>query len=338
MFIKKNRIKTVSKWVGLLIGLFLLVVIGQYTFFRGMSQQNATRIYEIPEHTTMPESSTPGELTIGSFNIAHSRGAVKGTTNWQNRPTSERIAHLKAIAQQLHDARLDVVVLNEIDFSASWSNNINQAEYLAMHAGYKYVVEQRNFDISFPFYTYQFGNAILSKFPIHDVHFFDFPPHSQYEDFFAGNHDGLFVRIDTPFGPVGILAVHLEYRSEAVRVQCVRQIIEWSKFITFPIIAAGDFNSTLNGFPGARHTHSGDNAMSVLFQEGDFTHAPQIASEMKYFTFPSEQPKVIIDWVLGKGAVTIVDSTVIPSALSDHFMVTATVQMNGVKEGGLMKE
>ncbi len=332
LIINKKRIKTVSKWGGLLVGSLFLFVLAWYTYVRVMSQRNATRIYEIPGRTMMSESSTSERLTIGSFNIAHGRGAVKGATNWQDRPTTERLAHLKAIAQQLHEARVDVVVLNEIDFSAAWSDHLNQAAYLATHAGYPYVAEQRNLDVSFPFYTFRFGNAILSQYPVRDVQFLDFPPYSRREDRFAGNHDGLFVRLDTPFGPVGILAAHLEYRSEAVRVQCVRQIIEWSQSIAFPIIAAGDFNSTPNGFPGAQRTHSGHNAMTVLLQEGGFTYAPQISSNVEFFTFPSEQPEMIIDWVLGKGAVTIVESTVVPSALSDHFMVTATAQINGIKE------
>jgi endonuclease/exonuclease/phosphatase family metal-dependent hydrolase len=330
--VNKKSIKTVSKWMCLLIGSVLLILVSWYTVSRLMSQRYATRMYEIPSNTVTPSSAESGRLTIGSFNIAHGRGAVKGATNWQDRTKMELVAHLEAIAQQLQEAKADILILNEIDFSAAWSFHLNQAEFLAAHAEYPYVAEQRNLDVSFPFYRFRFGNAILSRYPLRDVQFVDFPPYSRREDLFAGNHDGLFGMIDTPFGPLGILAVHLEYRSEAVRVQCVRQIIEWCQSLPFPIIAAGDFNSTPDGFPGAHQTNSGLNAITVLFQEGGFTSAIQHSPDAQYFTFPSEQPEIIIDWVLGKGDITIVESKVIPSALSDHLMVTATVQMTGVEK------
>ncbi len=326
----RKRVKAVSKWICLLVGCILLILLSWYAFFRLMSQRNATRMYKIPGQTVAPSSSEPGQLTIGSFNIAHGRGAVKGATNWQDRSKMELVAHLDAIARQLREAKVDILILNEIDFSAAWSFHLNQAEFLATHAGYPYVAEQRNFDVSFPFYTFRFGNAILSRYPLRDLQFVDFSPYSRWEDIFAGNHDGLFGMVDTPFGPVGILAIHLDYRSEAVRVQCVRQIIEWCQPLSFPIIAAGDFNSTPAGFPGAHRTSSGLNAMTVFFQEGGFTSTPQLSSDARNFTFSSEQPEVIIDWVLGKGEITIVESQVIPSTLSDHFMVTATAQMTGI--------
>ncbi len=331
--VNKKRIKTVGKWGCLFVASLIFIVIGWYTFTRLMSQRNSTRIYEIAVSTRSRESSEFDRLVIGSFNIAHGRGGIKGATNWQKGPPKMRVAHLKAIAQQLHDAKADVVVLNEVDFSTAWSDHLNQAEIIATHAGYPYVVEQRNLDFSFPFYSFRFGNVILSHYPISEVRFIDFPPYSRSEDLFAGNHDGLFGRIETPFGPVGIVAVHLEYRSEAVRVECVRQIIKLSQSIPFPIIAAGDFNSTPDGFPGAHHTRSGQNAMTILFKEGNFTYDLKLSSEPTAFTFPSEQPDTMIDWVVGKGELTILESTVIPSTLSDHFMVTAIVQMKKIMKG-----
>jgi len=327
----KNRVKTISKWICLLVGSMLLILVSWYIFFRLMSQLNATRRYEMPGQSVTFSRSEAGQLTIGNFNIAHGRGAATDATNW-HRSKSELNARLEAIARQLREAQVDIVILNEIDFSAAWSYHLNQAEFLAKQAGYLFVAEQRNFDISFPFFTFQFGNAILSRYPLRDIQFMKFPPYARWEDIFAGNHDGFFGLVDTPFGPVGLLAIHLEYRSEAVRVQSVRQLIEWCQPLSFPIIAAGDFNSTPVGFPGSQQTSWGLNAMTLLFQEGGFTSDPRLSSDTRHFTFPSKQPKIIIDWVLGKGAISIVESTVIPSALSDHLMVTATVQMTGVTE------
>ncbi len=133
-------------------------------------------------------------------------------------------------------------------------------------------------------------------------------------------------------GSLLLMLLLLEYRSEAVRVQCVRQIMKLCQSFPFPIIAAGDFNSTPIGFPGAQQTPSRLNAMSILFQEGGFTSAVQHSPDAQDFTFPSEKPGVIIDWVLGKGDIAIIESKVIPSALSDHLMVTAIVRMKEIRK------
>ena len=77
-----------------------------------MSQRYATRIYKISRHTVTPSSAEPGQLTIGSYNIAHGRGAVKDAKNWQYRTKIELVSHLEAIALQLREAKADILILN----------------------------------------------------------------------------------------------------------------------------------------------------------------------------------------------------------------------------------
>lgn len=329
----KNRVKSVGKWACLLAGSALLGVVGWYAYFRLMSRHNAVSLYRTGSHEVTSSPSESGRWTVGSFNIAHGRGPVKGDSNWQDRSRGELVAHLDAIAGQLREVGADIVVLNEADFASGWSFHLNQARHLARQAGYPHVAEQRNIDVSFPFYSFRFGNAILSRYPLRDVQFIEFPPFSRSEDLLVGNHDSLLAVADTPTGPVAILAVHLEYRSEAARVRCARQIIELGRAMPFPVIAAGDFNSTPAGFPGSQRTGSGQNAVSVLLEEG-FVRDPEIASRPEDFTFPSEDPEIIIDWVLGKG-VRISGARVISSALSDHFMVTAAIDWSRRPQRGV---
>jgi len=73
------------------------------------------------------------------------------------------------------------VVLNEADFDATWSGGINQAQWIAKHAGYPYHVEQRNYDVSLPFFKPRFGNAILSRWPILDAEQIELPAVSKWE-------------------------------------------------------------------------------------------------------------------------------------------------------------
>ena len=72
---------------------------------------------------------------------------------------SERSDRLREIADFLIEVDADVVVLNEVDFDASWSGHLNQAEFLASRAKYPYRVEQRNLDFRVLGWTWRFGNA-----------------------------------------------------------------------------------------------------------------------------------------------------------------------------------
>ncbi len=219
------------------------------------------------------------------------------------------------------------MVLNETDFNSAWSYNVNQARYIAEKCGYSHILEQINMDVNFPFYRLCFGNAVLSRYPLKNAQFLNFPPRSGWEDFFAGNHDGVFCEARTPFGPVGIFAVHLEYRSETVRQACVRMIAETGDNYSFPVIALGDFNSTLPGLPGAKQAKKEKKAMYYLLGEGGFTASLSLDKiGPEHYTFPSEKPATLIDWITGKGIRSFSGAKNIKSRLSDHLMVTAEVE------------
>ena len=128
--------------------------------------------------------------------------------------------------------------------------------------------------------------------------------------------------------------VHLDYRSEDTRMHCARYLSAISENVDFPILAVGDFNSAQIGFPGSHTSSSGMNTLTYLLNKGGFTSALNLSPHSQYLTFPSEKPAVIIDWVLGKGAITISDSKVIPSKLSDHLMVTAYIQFQSQADKG----
>lgn len=323
----KQCVQTIANWTGTVIAILLFIIIGTYSFSRVLSTLNTTTVYEVPTQDVTHATTKYGQLTIGTYNIAHGRGHVEADTNWKYDSKAELITHLEAIADQIKQVDADIVILNEVDFSAAWSFHVNQAKFVATQAGYPYVAEQRNIDVSLPLFSFQFGNAILSKYPLSDLQLIKLTPYSRWEDILAGSHDSLFSLVETPFGQIGVVAVHLEHRSEDVRVQSVRKIIEWSQSMTLPLIAAGDFNSTPIGFSRTETTDEGHNAMTLLVKEGDFTSAPQITSDTRDFTFTYEQPRIMIDWVLARGGIEVINSKIIHSDLSDHFMVIAKVAM-----------
>ena len=189
-----------------------------------------------------------------------------------------------------------------------------------------YVAEQRNIDVTLPLRTFRFGNAIASRYPIAKARAIHFPPFSRAEAALAGNHDGLIAEVLTPIGRVRVVAVHLEYRSEDVRLQCARILKALAEESALPLIAVGDFNS----IPGFARKHpeyvlSADTAMDFLLRSGPLAVSKALVDWNQYVTFPSASPDRAIDWILSSPTLDQGVPTVVPSDLSDHLMVVVPI-------------
>jgi endonuclease/exonuclease/phosphatase family metal-dependent hydrolase len=309
-------------------GAVLAVVISWYSVSRIRAANNPLEVYSFTKNAG--KTSAHGlldRLKVSSFNIAHGRGGKYGAKNRSHKSEKELLEHLDKIAGQINGQSPDIIVLNEVDFSSAWSFNIDQAKYIAKKCGYPYLLEQKNMVVSFPFYHLSFGNALLSKYPIQNEVFVDLPPYSELEQIFAGDHNAFFCEVKLPSGPVGVFGIHLEYRSESIRVRCVEILDEICSKKSSPVIALGDFNSTPTGLAKSEVTQSGKNAMSFLFGEKGFISYLEKEDENHIFTFPSEKPDRLIDWIIGKGIRNFSNSRVVRSKLSDHLMIVTEVEI-----------
>jgi len=275
----------------------------------------------------------PAAIRVATFNIAHARGGEFGASNWTGASKEQVRSRLAKIARQVAGAGVDVLVLNEVDFDASWSRSIDQAAEIARRAGFSYVAEQRNIDVTLPLRTFRFGNAILSRYPIANARAVRFPPLSPVEAALAGNHDGLVAEVHTPIGRVSVVAVHLEYRSEDVRLQCARILKTLAEAGAYPVIAMGDFNS----IPGFAGKHPGyvpppETAVDLLLRSGTLAVSEAPLDWARYLTFPSARPDRAIDWILTSPGLEQGVPTVIQSDLSDHLMVAVPIGQRGSGE------
>lgn len=315
--------------LALVFSLVLIFVIGWYALSRLLSPIYAINSYQLALGSKQLAKTSASQLLVASYNIAHARGGALGASNWQGGRTEAVLyRHLDNLAKHIKQSKADIVVLNEIDFTAAWSLHINQARYLAQKAGFQYVVEQRNMDDSIPFYHFKFGNAILSRYLIENSQLIKFPHVSSLENIFVGSHDGVISDIHTDFGSIGLVAVHLEYRSEKVRVASVKQISALTKEYHLPVIAAGDFNAAPTHFAKASQTVMSENALDYLIGKGGFRASAEIKDEAAYHTFPSEAPTAVIDWIVGSQGVEVANAKVLRSPLSDHNMIIAEIHVN----------
>jgi len=315
----------ILKRLGVALLISLAISLLWYVQSRVLAPRRCTRVVEIGTE------SNPGRnissIQFATYNIAHGRGGKLGASNWTGSSKKQMENHLAQIALQVNVADVDILVLNEVDFQSSWSRYINQARVIAAHAGFTYCAEQRNVDVSLPFRKYRFGNAVLSKYPITDIRVIRFPPLSRKESVFAGNHDGLIAKITTPIGEISVLAVHLEYRSEDVRVECARIIKTLASENDTPIVVMGDFNSAPSFARGHQTSTSGENAMDILLNSGLMTHHKALVNWEEYVTFPSANPDRAIDWIICSPGSEQNKHSLVRSELSDHLMVTAGIRI-----------
>jgi len=336
----------------LLAAIPIVVVAGWYGIGRLVAPLHAVRV--VSAHTGPPPASdrpATETLRVLIYNIAHGRGTA--ASNWEGGDRETRLERLDAIADLLRRENADVAVLNEVDFDATWSYGVNQAEYLAREAGYPYRSEQRNYDVSLPFRRYCGGNAVLSRFPIPEARLVEYPALSRTEMLLAGGNKGLLctVRIPPvangtqPGTPVSsaslvasaqglvsefeftLLAVHLEHRSEATRILSAEHILNLARDSSVPMILAGDFNSSPAGFPGAQPDAGGRTALGLLINSGRFHTIPDGPPAPSELTFPSWKPDRLIDWILVPPDWDIEFRRVIDSPLSDHCPVVVEIRI-----------
>ncbi len=316
------------KWrILLLLAVVCSPLPGCYTISRIASPWKAITVFADAGANDLIPGAEVSRLRIGAYNIAHGRGS--GSNNWAGGDEAERLARLRKIAGFLRDANLDVVVLNEVDFDSSWSFRVNQAEFLACEAGFPFRTEQRNIDVEVPFFSWRFGNAVLSKYPISAAQLVEYPAYSQWEAVLGGKKNGLLCTIDvSPQRQVRVMAVHLSHRSEAVRIQSAQKIQREERRSDTPFIAAGDFNSTPVDFPHAKTDQNGQTALSLLLEENRFATLPTQAPAANEYTFPSTNPARVIDWILVSEPGRLISKEIYPVEFSDHRPVVGVVRFD----------
>jgi endonuclease/exonuclease/phosphatase family metal-dependent hydrolase len=300
--------------------------------WRDVPEMRASAAALPADSTATDSTATDSTATVRvlAWNIAHGRGGVRSghLQNWRGGSTEERIARLARIAEVIRRADADVVVLNEVDFQSGWSGDVNQAEVLARAAGYGTWVEQRNYDLRLPFWTLSFGNAVLTRLPVQHVEGLDLPPHSALEAWVFGAKTASLVRLETPIGPLALVPVHLEVRSEATRLSAIPLLDSLRVRESAPLVLAGDFNSSPLEWPGAGEERT---ALGALLEGGWHGLRALLEPGASQWTFPTYAPERAIDWILAEPPLRVVEEHVLADVgeLSDHQPILAEIGRAG---------
>lgn len=307
-----------------------LVLSGSFLFLRFTENSRAIAV-EGPENPALPPQRAPESLRLATYNIAHARGSALHAANTDGGTRAERIARLERIGDHLGQLGLDLVALQAVDFNSWWSEGVDQAAIVARAAGFPYIVRQRNFDGGIPlFRRVDHGNVLLSRFPVVEAERIEFPALRDWERLLRGNFDGLQARIRIGADrDILVITAQLDPRSEPTRVRAAGEMIRRQRATSLPVVILGDLNSTPPGFPMAQITPSSQNTIELLETLGTFQRRPARGQATWHdFTFPTEAPRRIIDWILPDRNWTFLQYELVRELReSDHLPVIATLRL-----------
>jgi len=208
---------------------------------------------------------------------------------------------LERIAELIKLEKADIVALQEVDRGTLRTARRDLPAELARLTGMNFVFE-KNID----YQGGEYGNAILTRFPILEV------TNLHYSMTQAQEQRGLLQAL---LGVEGrkllFMSTHLDYRSAAERLRNVAQIREVREAAPDrPVIVCGDFNDG----PGSQ----------IHKRLSEFlTDVWNIAGNGNGFTFSSTRPLSRIDYIWISKGVVAVKAWIPQSKASDHLSIVA---------------
>jgi endonuclease/exonuclease/phosphatase family metal-dependent hydrolase len=211
---------------------------------------------------------------------------------------------LQRIADLIKREQADIVALQEVDKGVQRTARRDCPAELAALTGLSCV-----FSNNYPFQGGEYGNAVLTRFPIKRW------TNHHYKMLRSGEQRGLLqVVLEVRGRELVILDTHLDARGEDAErwFSAAELVAAIQPYLGQPVILCGDFNDT----PDSRTSEK-------LAQQ--FTDTWKVAGAGDGFTIPAEKPRKRIDyiWTSKAPAIQALKAWVPESEASDHRPVVA---------------
>lgn len=210
-----------------------------------------------------PAPPPPTVFRVMSFNIHHGEGM-------------DRRVDLARLAAIIRAEGADLVALQEVDRGTARTARRDLTAELAVLTGMTGI-----FSNNFHYQGGEYGNAILSRFPVH------YWTNLHYRMLRPGEQRGLLLaELDVQGRRLLFLNTHIDYRpDDSERLANVEEIAAAvAAHPGLPVVLAGDFND----LPGSR-------VWRRLREQ--FHDAWELAGEGDGFTYPADSPRRRIDYV-----------------------------------------
>lgn len=246
-------------------------------------------------------------LRLVSLNLAHGR-RVSAHQAFLKRSTAED--NVGQVAKLLRQLAPDVVALQEADGPSAWSGNFDHVATLAHRAQLDDHFRGDHNPFGSVRYPLKSGTALVAGLPLSD----------QLSERFATNWrdtKGFVVASATvpQWGDLKIdmVSVHLDFLRPAIRKRQILRLVHALIHRRRPLLVMGDLNCCLQK----------ESSTFELFREHLDLHAHQ--PEVPAPTFPSNNPRRRLDWVLASKELAFGGYHTLRSPLSDHLAVVADV-------------
>ena len=244
---------------------------------------------------------TPLRLRVLTYNIHHAEG-------------TDGKLDLARIARVIREQQPDLVALQEVDVKTRRTGGVDQPAVLAkltgMHAAFGQGIDYQGGE---------YGNAVLSRFPIRSTRVYPLPVKEGEERRCALV---VTVRPEEKRPEITFVATHLNYRDEAERLREAEELHRVLKDVEKkPTILAGD----LNAKPDSKTIRRFVPVWKDAAAEGGGGDADAA------MTFPAQKPVRRIDFVLLRppSAWNVLETKVVAEPVaSDHRPVLAVVELN----------
>jgi endonuclease/exonuclease/phosphatase family metal-dependent hydrolase len=235
---------------------------------------------------TGPRSKPPPTIRVMTFNIHHGEG-LDGKID------------LPRIAEVIRRERADLVALQEVDKGVLRTGRRDLPEELAALTGLTCV-----FSNNFHYQGGEYGNAILTRFPVLSA------TNSHFQMVRTNEQRGILqVAVDAYGRPLVFMSTHVDYRADDTeRLLNLREIAALTRrFDHASVILCGDFNDTPNS-----RVHQ---QLKLGFDD-----TWELAGDGAGWTYPSGNPRKRIDyiWIARTARLKPTAAHVPESAASDH--------------------
>ncbi len=244
----------------------------------------------------------PGRLRLVSFNIqagtstANYREYV--TRSWrQVLPNNQRVTNLDAISDLVAD--YDIVGLQEVDCGSLRSGFVNQAKYIASHAGFPWWTHQANRKVGVIAHA---GNGVLSRFVPDRVDQHRLPGA-------IPGRGALVLKFGRGDAALWLVVLHLALgrRARLQQLRYVAHLIDRHPHV----VVMGDLNTG----PDSREIGEFCDRAGLVLPRRDLP------------TFPSWQPQRGIDHILVSPELRVAALDVLDTTLSDHLPLAMTLDL-----------
>lgn len=324
----------------------LVVLFTVFVFWASYGVQSIGEFNGEIRNQEYTHGQVPDTLTIATWNIAFAQGSGSDGSSYEPRSRTEMETRLNTMAQLLVDHRVDIALLQEVDFDADRSYRIDQLKFLAERSGLSNAAYAPTWIANYVAYpglnprkhwkSMNSGAGIISRFPISEnkVELMKKPAsRSIFYRLFYPFRYRQFVLLGNNESDLSLTNLHLEaFDSENRQVQAKQVQRFLSKY--GPDLFGGDFNSIP---PDSKKRNryvdepeisfENDTTMNGFFGLADYREAADSsASSSEWLTFPAGNPSRRLDYLFIGDDWEVLDAWVLKTGeLSDHLPVFARI-------------